>query len=53
MHFNDAEGIYANRGFDRLPILADAPLDTGYDHEELMYPAAVRDHMCGDVEPSI
>jgi hypothetical protein len=31
-----AEGIYAERAFGRLPILADALLDAGCDNEELI-----------------
>jgi hypothetical protein len=31
-----AEGIYAERAFERLPILADALLDAGCDDEELI-----------------
>jgi hypothetical protein len=31
-----AEGIYADRAFDRLPILADALQDAGCDHPDLL-----------------
>lgn len=31
-----AEGIYQDRAFDRLPILADALMDAGCDHEEVL-----------------
>jgi hypothetical protein len=31
-----SEGVYAERAFDRLPILADALLDAGCDDEELL-----------------
>src|SRR5438067_305851 len=31
-----AEGIYAERAFDRLPILADALLDAGCDDEAIL-----------------
>jgi hypothetical protein len=31
-----AEGIYNDRAFGRLPILADALLDSGCDNEELL-----------------
>jgi len=32
-----AEGIYQERAFDRLPILADALLDAGCEDEDLMH----------------
>jgi hypothetical protein len=31
-----AEGIYADRAFDRLPILADALMDAGCDNEDVL-----------------
>ncbi len=31
-----AEGIYGDRAFDRLPVLADALLDAGCDNEDLL-----------------
>jgi hypothetical protein len=31
-----AEGIYRDRAFDRLPILHDAPLDSGCDDEQVL-----------------
>ena len=31
-----AEGIYAERAFDRLPVLADALQDAGCEDEELL-----------------
>jgi hypothetical protein len=31
-----ARGIYADRAFDRLPILADALQDAGCDHEDVL-----------------
>ena len=37
-----AEGIYADRAFDRLPILADALMDAGCDHADVL------DHCRGD-----
>ena len=37
-----AEGIYAERAFDRLPILADALQDAGCDNPDVL------DHCRGD-----
>jgi hypothetical protein len=31
-----AEGVYADRAFDRLPILADAIEDAGCDHPDIL-----------------
>jgi hypothetical protein len=31
-----AEGMYAERAFDRLPILADALQDAGCDHPDIL-----------------
>ncbi len=41
-----AESVYADRAFDRLPILADALMDAGYDDE------AVLSH-CGGAGPHV
>jgi hypothetical protein len=35
-----ARGIYEDRAFDRLPLLADALMDAGCDHEQVL------DHWC-------
>ena len=44
-----AEGIYQDRAFDRMPILADAIQDAGCDNDDILTPCrdAARTHVRG------